>query len=62
MVPLRFLRCWNGYDRGQEINFPHPGLAEDLVKMKVAELIRPAASIPTPTAEDRSPPVKTKRK
>jgi len=50
MVPLRFLQCWNGYDRGAEVNFPHVGLAEDLVRMKVAELLKPAGSPPTPAA------------
>lgn len=44
MIPLRFLQCWNGYDRGQEVpNFPHPGLAEDLVKMGVAVRVEEAA-------------------
>ncbi len=50
MVPLRFIQGWNGYDRGAEVNFPHPGLAEELVRMRVAEVIRPAVAVPTPAA------------
>lgn len=67
MVPLRFLQCWNGYDRGQEVSFPHPGLAEDLIRMRVAEEIRPAAPTgpepPSPPAPSAGPtrPGKAKR-
>lgn len=66
MVPIKFLQCWNGFDRGQEVNFPHPGLAEDLVRMRVAEYLQPAAT-PTPMAEAprptaTSPTVRAKRK
>lgn len=38
MVPLRFLKCWNGHDRGAEVDFAHPGLAEELVRMNIAEV------------------------
>lgn len=51
MVPLRFLQCWNGYDRGAEVSFPHPGLAEELVRQRVAEVIKkakPPAVSPAP--------------
>lgn len=42
-VLIRFVRGWNGYDPGREVAFPHPGLAEDLIRMRIAE---PVASGP----------------
>jgi hypothetical protein len=59
MVPLRFLRCWNGYDRGAEVSFPHPGLAEDLVRMGIAQEIKPAVGVPTPAAGAGTPATPT---
>lgn len=58
MIPLKFLQCWNGYDRGQEVpNFPHPGLAEDLVRMGVAVVIEaaPQTNRGTPQAKVATP-------
>jgi hypothetical protein len=36
MVPLVFVRPWNGFDPGARVNFPHPGLAEELIRRGVA--------------------------
>lgn len=52
MIPLRFLQCWNGYDRGQEVNFPHPGLAEELIARGVA--VRMPDAKPTPKTQPPS--------
>lgn len=38
MVPLRFLKGWNGFDPDAEVEFPHPGLAEELVRQGIAEV------------------------
>jgi len=54
MIPLRFLTCWNGYDRGQEVNFPHPGLAEELVARGVA--VRMPDARPEPKTIAPPPP------
>jgi hypothetical protein len=49
MLGIRFLESWNGYDRGAEVPaFPHTGLAEDLIRMRIAEEITSAPVSPTP--------------
>ena len=49
MFPLRFLRCWNGIDRGTEVPDFHEGLASELVQMGIAERIaNPKAPEKTP--------------
>lgn len=60
MLTLRFVRCWNGYDRGAEVPTHQTGLAEDLVRQGIAEIVNPLAK-PAPVADAR-PDVKPKGK
>jgi hypothetical protein len=57
-VTLRLLYPWNGYDPG-EVRIPHPGLAEDLVRWGLAELVTPGGR-PEPKAGEPKKPKKPK--
>lgn len=59
MVPLVFIRCWNGFDRGAEVDFPHPGLAEDLVRQGIARAAS-STSAQTPPSDPPQPQAQKK--
>lgn len=66
-VAVKFLKSWRGYSAGEVAGFGQVA-ADDLVKGKVAELVKggkaaakpatakPAASKPKPGADDDTPP------
>lgn len=49
MVPIRILRPFLAYSPGQEINHPHAGQADLLIRMGIAEAIA-AVTAKEPTA------------
>jgi hypothetical protein len=57
MLSLRFIQPWNGYDRGRLVqDFPHPGLAEDLVRMGIAKIVVEPKSKKAAAPKAASPP------
>lgn len=51
---IRFLRGWDRYEPSQEVDYPHPGAAAELVRRGIAELVatevRDSVRAPAPPA------------